>query len=105
VSLKRNLSLAAACAAVVTLLTAPAAFAAEPKCGLSNGKAATGKPIALGGIVGRTGPADFSSSGDAAVAYFKCVNANGGINGRPIDTPWKTTPGSRSRRPKLQQNW
>jgi branched-chain amino acid transport system substrate-binding protein len=85
---------AAAGAAVVTLLTAPAAFGAEPKCGLSNGNAATGKPIALGGIVGRTGPADFSSSGDAAAAYFKCVNANGGINGRPIeysleDDAWK----------------
>jgi branched-chain amino acid transport system substrate-binding protein len=91
---RRNLLSAAAAAAVVTLLTAPAAFAAEPKCGLSNGKPATGKPIPLGGIVGRTGPSDFSSPGDAAAAYFKCVNANGGINGRPIeyfleDDAWK----------------
>ena len=28
---------------------------------------------------------DWSSSTDAAAAYFACVNANGGINGRPIE--------------------
>jgi len=67
------------------LFAASPSAAADPKCGMNNGKPATGKPIALGGIVGRTGPADFSSPGDAAAAYFKCVNANGGINGRPID--------------------
>lgn len=54
-------------------------------CGLGNGEAASGDPIKLGGIVGETGPDDFSSSGDAAAAYFDCVNANGGINGRPIE--------------------
>jgi branched-chain amino acid transport system substrate-binding protein len=32
-----------------------------------------------------TGPDDFSSSARAADAYFKCVNANGGINGRPVN--------------------
>jgi hypothetical protein len=35
--------------------------------------------------VGQTGPDDFSSSADAARAYFNCVNENGGINGRPIE--------------------
>ena len=29
-------------------------------------------------------PGDFSGSAQAAAAYFACVNANGGINGRPI---------------------
>ena len=77
----------------VMLAVSPAS-AAEPTCGMSNGQKATGQPIELGGIVGRTGPADFSSSGDAAAAYFKCVNANGGIKGRPInytleDDAWK----------------
>ncbi|MCP3473122.1 ABC transporter substrate-binding protein [Bradyrhizobium sp. CCGUVB1N3] len=72
----------------------PAEAAPAPKCGLNSGKPATGSPIPIGGIVGRTGPADFSSSGDAAAAYFKCVNENGGINGRPIeytleDDAWK----------------
>jgi branched-chain amino acid transport system substrate-binding protein len=70
------------------------AAAAAPVCGLGNGQKATGQPIEIGGIVGRTGPADFSSSGDAAAAYFKCVNDNGGIKGRPIsytleDDAWK----------------
>jgi branched-chain amino acid transport system substrate-binding protein len=71
-------------AAAVTVMTASGASAAEPKCGLSNGKAASGQPIEVGAVVGKTGPADFSGSAQAAAAYFACVNANGGINGRPI---------------------
>ena len=71
-------------AAVIPMLTPAAAAAASPKCGLNNGKAATGQPIEIGAIVGKTGPADFSGSAQAAAAYFACVNANGGINGRPI---------------------
>lgn len=83
---------AAVAGAAFALAASPAA--AEPKCGMATGKPATGAPIPIGGIVGRTGPADFSSSGDAAAAFFKCVNANGGINGRPIeysleDDAWK----------------
>jgi branched-chain amino acid transport system substrate-binding protein len=35
-------------------------------------------------VVGKTGPDDFSASSTAAAAYFKCVNENGGIHGRPI---------------------
>ena len=58
---------------------------AQSKCGLGNGKKATGEPIAIGAVVGKTGPDDFSSSAQAAAAYFKCVNDNGGIHGRPID--------------------
>ncbi len=69
---------------VVMATTAGAAHAADIKCGLSNGKAATGEPIVIGGIVSITGPDNFSFSGFAAKAYFDCVNANGGINGRPI---------------------
>ena len=57
---------------------------AQDKCGLGNGKKASGDPIQIGAIVGKTGPEDFSSSARAAQAYFSCVNANGGINGRPI---------------------
>jgi branched-chain amino acid transport system substrate-binding protein len=70
--------------AAMVLATASGASAADPKCGLSNGKAATGQPIEIGAVVGKTGPADFSGSAQAAAAYFACVNANGGINGRPI---------------------
>lgn len=57
---------------------------AAPQCGLNNGQKATGAPIKVGAVVGQTGPDDFSSSADAARAYFNCVNENGGINGRPI---------------------
>ena len=53
-------------------------------CGLGTGEAATGDPIVIGAVVGATGPADFSSASKGAQAYFDCVNANGGINGRPI---------------------
>ena len=65
-------------------LAATASAHAQDKCGLSNGKKASGEPIQIGAVVGKTGPEDFSSAARAAEAYFKCVNANGGINGRPI---------------------
>lgn len=56
-----------------------------PSCGLNNGQTASGEPIVIGAIVGRTGPDDFGTSARAADAYFNCVNENGGINGRPIN--------------------
>jgi branched-chain amino acid transport system substrate-binding protein len=65
-------------------MTASTGAWAQDKCGLSNGKKASGEPIQLGAIVGKTGPEDFSSAARSAEAYFKCVNANGGINGRPV---------------------
>jgi branched-chain amino acid transport system substrate-binding protein len=72
--------------AATALLAAGSAMAqGKPTCGLNNGKAASGEPIALGAVVGKTGPDDFSASALAAQAYFKCVNANGGINGRPVE--------------------
>ena len=39
----------------------------------------------MGAVVGATGPDDFSSAAKGAAAYFNCVNANGGINGRPVN--------------------
>jgi branched-chain amino acid transport system substrate-binding protein len=73
-------------AVATALLSAGTAMAqAKPVCGLNNGKAASGEPIALGAVVGKTGPDDFSASALASLAYFKCVNANGGINGRPVE--------------------
>lgn len=65
------------------MLSAGSAMA-QDKCGMGTGKKASGDPIQIGAIVGKTGPEDFSSSARSAEAYFKCVNANGGINGRPI---------------------
>lgn len=67
---------------------------AAPTCGLAPGQKATGEPIQLGAVVSATGLDDFSSSAKAASAYFKCVNENGGIHGRPvqytvIDDQWR----------------
>lgn len=59
--------------------------AAALTCGLTNGQKATGTPINLGAIVSKTGPDDFSASARTAEAFFKCVNENGGINGRPVN--------------------
>lgn len=59
--------------------------AATIKCGLNTGQKATGAPINIGAIVSKTGPDDFSASARSAEAYFKCVNENGGINGRPVN--------------------
>ena len=46
--------------AAMALPMTTGASAAEPKCGLSNGKPATGQAIEIGAVVGKTGPADFS---------------------------------------------
>jgi branched-chain amino acid transport system substrate-binding protein len=53
-------------------------------CGLGTGKKATGAPIKLGGIFTQIPGVDFTTIGKIAEAYFKCVNDNGGINGRRI---------------------
>lgn len=66
-------------------MTGGALAQAKPVCGLNNGTTARGEPIALGAVVGKTGPDDMSASALAAQAYFKCVNANGGIHGRPVE--------------------
>ena len=79
-------SLVAACVAVLALGAANAS--AAPTCGLSNGKAATGAPIVIGADVTASGGADMSNAPKGAKAYFDCVNANGGINGRPIQYTW-----------------
>jgi branched-chain amino acid transport system substrate-binding protein len=68
----------------VVALAATSGAMAQDTCGLGNGKKASAEPIQIGAIVGKTGPEDFSSAARAAEAYFKCVNANGGINGRPV---------------------
>ena len=62
----------------------PGAAQAAVKCGDGTGKVATGAPIKVGGIHGNAAPGDFSSATDAAAAYFACLNANGGVHGRPI---------------------
>jgi branched-chain amino acid transport system substrate-binding protein len=60
------------------------ASATKAACGKGTGKKATGTPIKLGGIDMLIPGVDFTTIGKVANAYFKCVNDNGGINGRPI---------------------
>jgi branched-chain amino acid transport system substrate-binding protein len=67
-----------------TSTTAAKPAAAASKCGLGNGKKASGEPIKLGGIATKQPGTDFTDIPNAAKAYFDCVNDNGGINGRPI---------------------
>jgi branched-chain amino acid transport system substrate-binding protein len=59
--------------------------AVASKCGLGNGKKATGKAIKLGGIFTLVPGIDFTTIGKIAKAYFDCVNDNGGINGQRIN--------------------
>jgi branched-chain amino acid transport system substrate-binding protein len=66
----------------------PAAQAS--KCGLGNGKKASGEPIKLGGIATKQPGTDFTDIPNAAKAYFACVNDNGGINGRPVQYSFET---------------
>jgi branched-chain amino acid transport system substrate-binding protein len=60
------------------------ASAKKSVCGLGTGKKATGRPIKLGGINMLIPGVDFTTISKVADAYFKCVNDNGGIKGRPI---------------------
>src|SRR3954454_19268048 len=61
-----------------------AATTDTPKCGAGTGQKATGEPIKLGAIATKQPGTDFTDIPNAAKAFFDCVNANGGINGRPI---------------------
>jgi len=53
-------------------------------CGTKPGVQATGTPIPLGAIATNQPGTSFTDIPNMAKAYFDCVNANGGINGRPI---------------------
>jgi len=55
------------------------------QCGTKAGAAATGTPIPVGGIVTDQPGTSFTDIAFMAKAYFACVNANGGINGHPIN--------------------
>jgi branched-chain amino acid transport system substrate-binding protein len=64
--------------------TSSTAAVSTSQCGSKAGVAATGTPIALGGIVTNQPGTSFTDISNMANAYFTCVNANGGINGHPI---------------------
>lgn len=54
------------------------------RCGMGTGTKAAGTPIKIGAIATMSNGVDFSSAPLTAKAYFDCVNANGGIHGRPV---------------------
>src|SRR5829696_4816988 len=60
------------------------------KCGLGNGKKASGAPIKLGAINTKQPGTDFTEIAKTAEAYVKCDNDNGGINGRPVQLVQQT---------------
>jgi branched-chain amino acid transport system substrate-binding protein len=68
----------------ILLLVAAAAVAAVVMSSAGSA-AATGSPIKVGAIVSETGPAPFVDWSEGAKAYFKDLNAHGGINGHPVD--------------------
>jgi branched-chain amino acid transport system substrate-binding protein len=74
-------------APAATEAEAPAADGAATAgegCGLNNGEKASGDPIVLGNVTTSIPGIDFSVGPAMMDAYFRCVNENGGINGRPI---------------------
>ncbi len=75
---------ATAPSSTATATTAVAAKAST--CGLGNGKQASGAPIRLGGLTTKMPNAvGLTDASDLISAYFACVNANGGIHGRPVE--------------------
>lgn len=56
----------------------------SPECGGAGHKAATGAPLKFGAIVTKMPGVDFSEESKGVEAYFDCVNAHGGVSGRPL---------------------
>jgi branched-chain amino acid transport system substrate-binding protein len=54
------------------------------KCGPKPGVKATGTPINIGTIDTKQPGTDFSDGPNMIIAYYNCVNANGGVNGHPL---------------------
>ncbi len=53
-------------------------------CGPKPGVKATGSPINIGTIDTKQPGTDFSDGPNMIIAYYNCVNANGGVNGHPV---------------------
>ncbi|EHN10833.1 leucine- isoleucine- valine- threonine- and alanine-binding protein precursor [Patulibacter medicamentivorans] len=60
------------------------AAAVLASCG-KGAKAASGKPITVGAIVTKLPGVDLTPVSNSTKAYFDCVNAHGGVGGRPIE--------------------
>jgi branched-chain amino acid transport system substrate-binding protein len=53
-------------------------------CGPKPGVKATGTPINIGTIDTKQPGTDFSDGPNMIIAYYNCVNDNGGVNGHPV---------------------
>lgn len=58
------------------------------ECGLGTGEEATGEPIKIGAMATTAEGYVFDWIPRMTAIYFDCVNANGGIQGRPIEYIW-----------------
>ena len=56
----------------------------RPNAAWARARRRPGEPIKMGGIDMLIPGVDFTTVGKLVAAYFKCVNDNGGIHGRPI---------------------
>lgn len=65
---------------------APAGMIQKPgECGMGTGEEATGEPIKMGAMATTAEGYVFDWIPKMTQIYYDCVNANGGINGRPIE--------------------
>jgi branched-chain amino acid transport system substrate-binding protein len=78
-------STAAPASSSSTTSSASSASTSTSSCGPKPGTAATGSPITLGAINTKQPGTDFTDIENMEGAYFACVNANGGVNGHPIN--------------------
>ncbi len=63
---------------------ATASSSSTSSCGPKPGVKATGTPIPIGTIDTKQPGTDFSDGPNMIIAYYNCVNANGGVNGHPL---------------------
>jgi branched-chain amino acid transport system substrate-binding protein len=75
----------AASSSSTTTSSSSSASASTSSCGPKPGTAASGTPISLGAINTKEPGTDFTDIENMEGAYFACVNANGGVNGHPIN--------------------
>ena len=68
-----------------TTSSSSSASTSTSSCGPKPGTAASGAPITLGAINTKEPGTDFTDIENMEGAYFACVNANGGVNGHPIN--------------------
>ena len=67
-----------------TTVSAVRETTSAPKCGAGTGKPATATPIPVGAMDTQSNGVSTSEGPASAAAYFACLNANGGIDGHPI---------------------